>query len=165
MQTCIASGFCAIWPCGHIYCCASAIASKLALRSASAQFGHAATYTVAPRQLQVNLHCARLLRNLALRPHILLRLGNCKQVCIALGFCAIWPCGHIYCCASAIASKLALRSASAYICQEYLYEKESGNTSPRRGKEGAAAHVLCAMLIGNHRVPDEQRHRACHLLL
>ena len=44
------------------------------------------------------------------------RLGNCKQVCIALGFCDIWPGGHLYGCASAIANKFALLSASAYIC-------------------------------------------------
>ena len=51
---------CDIWL-RHLYGCASAIASKLALRSASAIFG-SAIYTVAPRQLRVNLHCARLLR-------------------------------------------------------------------------------------------------------
>ena len=37
-----------------------------------------------------------LLRYLAWRPFIRLRLGNRKQVCIALGFCDIWPGGHLY---------------------------------------------------------------------
>ena len=46
----------------HIYLCASAIASKLALLSASSQFGCAA-YTCAPRQSKLN-----------------------KSICIALGF-------------------------------------------------------------------------------
>ena len=32
------------------------------------------------------------------------------------GFCDIWPGGHLYGCASAIANKFALLSASAYIC-------------------------------------------------
>ena len=59
----------------------------------SAHFGYAA-YTVEPRQLQVNLHCSRLLRNL--------------------------DSVHIYWGASAIASKLALLSASAYICHVRL---------------------------------------------
>ena len=82
-----ALGFCDIWL-RHIYCCASF--GKL---SASAIFGFA-TYTVAPP-----LESSRLLRYLA-SPHILLRLGNCKQACIALSFCVYLTFGHISCCAS-----------------------------------------------------------------
>ena len=45
------------------------------------------------------------------------RLGNCKQVCIALGASAIFGLAAIYTVhASAIANKFALLSASAYIC-------------------------------------------------
>ena len=80
-------------------------------------FGLKATYTAAPRQSQTSLHCARLLRIFGHKcPFILLRLGNRKQVCIALGFCVYLAINvHLYCCASAIANKFALRSASAYI--------------------------------------------------
>ena len=77
-----------------------------------------AIYTAAPRQLQASLHCSRLLRIFAaVAPFVRLRLGNCKQACIALGFSVYSPLSRrLYGCASAIASRLALLSASAYIC-------------------------------------------------
>ena len=60
-----------------------------------------------PAPLQINLHCSRLLRYLA--------------------------CGHLYCCASAIANKFALLSASAYICCRKLkYLSGQGGIPYRR---------------------------------
>ena len=86
---------CAIRPLMAAYAVApEAIASRLALLSASAQFGpvgHIYFSTSVKKIEQVHFLYSRFLRNSALA-------------------------GRIYCCASAIASKLALLSASAYIC-------------------------------------------------
>ena len=69
------SGASAIFGLAAIYTVhASAIANKFALLSASAIFGLAAIYTV---------HASAIANKFVYGS----RLGNCKQVCIALGFC------------------------------------------------------------------------------
>ena len=100
-QVCIASAY--IWPGGHIYCSASAIASKLALLSVSAYIR---------RRFACRIYCSRLGRArmllycaaISYTPececafwHMTYIRSRCnyKQVCIASAY--IWPSGHIYC--------------------------------------------------------------------
>ena len=103
----------AIFAYGHLYCSRPGIprhfSGTFANKFASAIYtAHAPAFPgTSPAPLQINLHCSRLLRYLA--------------------------CGHLYCCASAIANKFALLSASAYICCRKLkYLSGQGGIPYRR---------------------------------
>ena len=95
---------------------------------------------------------------------ILLRLGNRKQVCIALGFCVYLPLSrHLYCCASAITNKFALRPASAYICTtmgkgtiwDPLRKKEVALTPEERVRQWFIGQLNSRMLVPMHMMMSE----------